>query len=92
MDGGTVYDNRLYKKIRQLADENGIETQTKRKVAGGTDAASIQRSIDGVRVAAVSLACRYIHTGSCVASVKDVENCFKLACIIDKNIDLLCGD
>ncbi len=90
MDGGTVYDNRLYKKIREIAAQNGFDTQTKSKVAGGTDAASIQRSIDGVRVAAVSLACRYIHTGSCVASVKDVESYFKLAGLIDKNIDQLC--
>lgn len=91
MDGGTVYDNLLYKKIREIAKQNGIDTQTKSKIAGGTDAASIQSSIDGVRVAAVSLACRYIHTGSCVASVKDVEGHFKLAEIIDKNIDKICS-
>ena len=90
MDGGTVYDKKLYKKIRQIARENGIDTQTKSKIAGGTDAASIQRSIDGIRVAIMSLACRYIHTSSCVASVKDAENYFKLAELIDKNIERLC--
>ena len=89
MDGGTLYDKHLYKTLREIAAENGIPTQTKSKIAGGTDAASIQRSIDGVRVGIVSLACRYIHTSSCVASVDDVYNYVKLAQLADKNMDKL---
>lgn len=89
MDGGTIYDKALYGKLRQIAAQNGIETQTKSKIAGGTDAASIQRSIDSVRVIIMSLACRYIHTSSCVASVSDVHNYIKLAHIIDKNMGKL---
>ena len=87
MDGGTLYDKRLYKKIRTFAEKENIKTQTKTKIAGGTDAAYIQRSMSGVRVCAVSLACRYIHTGSCVASFNDIAQIFKLAHAIDKNIE-----
>ena len=91
MDGGTVYDKAFYKKIREIASKNGIPSQTKTKIAGGTDAASIQRSIDGVRVTILSLPCRYIHTSSCVASVADTENYFKLAHLIDENLGELMG-
>jgi endoglucanase len=91
MDGGTVYDKKLYKTLRGIAAQNGIPTQTKTKIAGGTDAASIQRSIEGIRVGIMSLACRYIHTSSCVASAADTENYFKLAHIIDENMEKLIG-
>lgn len=92
MDGGTVYDGDLYRKIRAVAEKCGIKTQTKSRIAGGTDAASIQRSISGVRVAAVSLACRYIHTGSCVAAVADMRECLDLATAIDKNFGEISED
>ena len=87
MDGGTLYDRRLYKNIRKIAEEKGIKTQTKSKIAGGTDASSIQRSNDGVRVCAISLPCRYIHTQSCVASVSDMNACIALAKAVDENLD-----
>lgn len=83
MDAGTLYDSELYSRIRKIADENGIKTQTKSKVAGGTDAATIQRSLSGIRVAAVSLACRYIHSACCVADVGDMKECMRLAVAID---------
>ena len=87
MDGGTLYDKELYKKIRSLAEKENIKTQTKTKIAGGTDAAYIQRSMSGVRVCAVSLACRYIHTSSCVASICDIAEISRLAHTIDQNIE-----
>ena len=89
MDRGTMYDKQLYKNICRIAKENAVKVQTKTKIAGGTDAASIQQSAGGVRVGAVSLACRYIHTPSCVASVSDMNDCITLAKLIDKNLDLL---
>ena len=91
MDGGTRYDHTLYKRIRALAAENGIKTQTKTRVAGGTDAASVQRAVGGVRVAAVSLPCRYIHSSSCVAARADMESMQKLVACIDENADTLIG-
>ena len=74
MDGGTFYDNGLYKTILDLADKNSIKVQTKTKVAGGTDGARIQRCGKGTKVVALSLPCRYIHTSSSVASVEDMES------------------
>lgn len=72
MDGRTVYDRELYSKAFDTAKGNGISTQTKTKIAGGNDAGAIQNSAGGCRVCAVSLPCRYIHTGSSVVKKSDI--------------------
>lgn len=72
-DGGTIYDHELYSEIRSVADEYGIQTQTKNRIAGGNNAASLQRSHAGARAAAISLPCRYIHSPSCLGRMSDVE-------------------
>lgn len=79
MDGGTVYDRKLFELLRDLAQKNGIPWQTKEFISGGTDAGAIQRSKDGVRVAAISAAVRYLHTPSSVASVEDCQNILALS-------------
>ena len=73
MDGRTVYDRELYSKAFEIAKENGISIQTKTKIAGGNDAGAIQNSAGGCRVCAVSLPCRYIHTGSSVVKKSDIS-------------------
>lgn len=73
MDGRTVYDRELYQKAVRLAENNGIKAQTKTKIAGGNDAGAVQTSAGGCRVAAVSLPCRYIHTGASVVKKSDIE-------------------
>lgn len=72
-DGATLYDTDLYQQVRAWAEEAGIPTQTKNKIAGGNNAGAMQRRGTGARTAAVSLPCRYIHSPSCMGSVKDVE-------------------
>lgn len=79
MDKGTIYDRELYGTLCRLADENGISWQTKSKVAGGTDASAIQRSGAGVRVAAVSVAVRNIHSPASVVKAEECEAQLKLA-------------
>jgi endoglucanase len=79
MDRQTIYDRDLFELLRDLADENGIPWQTKRTIAGGTDASAIQTSTGGVRVAAISVPVRYIHTPSSSASLKDCEQMYTLA-------------
>lgn len=73
-DRATLYDPALYHRIRALAEENRIPTQTKNRVAGGNNAGAIQRSHTGVRMAAVSLPTRYIHSPGCMGSWHDVQS------------------
>ena len=78
MDGGTIYDRGLFEKLRGLAETNSIPWQTKEYVAGGNDARTIQRTKQGVRVAAMSAAVRYLHAPSSVGSMADFENMERL--------------
>lgn len=73
MDGRTIYDKQIFDLAFEVAKENNIKIQTKTKIAGGNDAGAIQKSGVGCRVAAVSLPCRYIHSGSSVVKIGDIE-------------------
>ncbi|MDD6188939.1 MAG: M42 family metallopeptidase [Clostridiales bacterium] len=79
MDGGAVYDRKLFERLRDLAVANDIPWQTKTYISGGTDAQAIQRSRAGVRVAAISAALRYIHSPSSVGCLRDFDNMLRLA-------------
>lgn len=75
MDRATVYDKNYYSSALQ----SGILCQPKRAVAGGNNSGSVHLSREGVRTLALSLPCRYIHSPSCVASLKDCESLSALA-------------
>lgn len=81
MDGGTIYDRPLFEKLRDLAEENNIPWQTKEYIAGGNDARTIQRTKTGVRVAAISVAVRYLHAPASVGSMKDFEDMKQLVAL-----------
>ncbi|MGN0570868.1 MAG: M42 family metallopeptidase [Candidatus Fimenecus sp.] len=74
MDRGTVYDKALYDFARALAVEKQIPCQTKTMIAGGNDAAAVHKTAGGVKTLAISVPCRYIHSGACVANKKDMES------------------
>jgi len=73
MDGATIYDRTLYRMARETADENGIPSQTKTAIAGGNDAGALQRAGQGSAALAVSLPCRYIHSGASVVQQSDID-------------------
>lgn len=73
MDGRTVYDRDLYSLAMKTARENKINCQTKTAIAGGNDAGAIQTSASGAKVLAVSLPCRYIHSGASVVKKSDIN-------------------
>ncbi len=70
MDRSTLYDRAFY----DAAIKSGIPCQPKAAVAGGNNAGSVHLAGEGVRTLAISLPCRYLHSPSCVASRKDLEN------------------
>lgn len=73
MDGRTVYDRELYSLAMKTACDNKINCQTKTAIAGGNDAGAIQTSASGTKVLAVSLPCRYIHSGASVVKKSDIN-------------------
>lgn len=78
MDGRTVYDKSLFDLAFEIAKENNIRIQTKTTIAGGNDAGAIQGAGRGSRVMAVSLPCRYIHSGASVVKLSDIDETRKL--------------
>ena len=89
MDRGTIYDRELYNKAFEVASENNIPIQTKSLVAGGNNASAIHQSFGGVKTLAISVACRYLHSPSCVISSKDIKPTYEL---LNKMIGCLCND
>lgn len=88
MDKRTLYDKPLYDWIRHQAEEEGIPAQTKSLVAGGNDAGAIQLAGSGVRVAAVSLPCRYLHSPACVLSRADMRHTAALLQVLAARLPL----
>lgn len=73
MDRGCIYDRELFDIIMKIAEERSIPAQVKRAVAGANDSSSIHKLCGGVRTAAISLPCRYLHTPGCVIKYSDLE-------------------
>ncbi len=82
MDRSTVYNRELFKRAFELAKENNIPCQTKTAVAGGNDAGAIHKSGKGVYTLTVSLPCRYIHSATSVADIRDMDACKKMAKVL----------
>ena len=79
MDNSTIYDKNVFKTALGVAREKGIRAQVKTAVAGGNDSGAIHKSGFGVRAAAISGPCRYIHSQSNMLSKADITACFELA-------------
>lgn len=75
MDNGTLYDRELF----FAAQNAGIKHQIKTAVAGGNDSGAIHKSRAGVRTVTISVPCRYIHSSSGMANLRDIENALALA-------------
>ncbi len=75
MDGATCYDREYYK----AALESGIPCQAKCAVSGGNNSGAVHLSREGVRTVAISVPCRYIHSASSAADIRDIESAYRLA-------------
>lgn len=86
MDRATIYSRELYNIAFDIAGELNVNCQTKTMIAGGNDAGAIHTSRGGVKTIAVSLPCRYIHSPSSVADVRDIDDSYKLVKELIKRI------
>lgn len=75
MDKSTMYDRELY----NMAMSSGVKCQPKAFVSGGNNSGAVHLSREGVKTLAISAPCRYLHSASCVANIKDINGMFDLA-------------
>lgn len=74
MDRTTYTNKNLVKFLYNLGEEKNIKVQYKQTTTGGNDAGKIHLVRGGVRTAAISVPCRYIHSPFSVMSKTDYES------------------
>lgn len=77
-DKGTLYDRGLFRLAFDTAKRLSIPVQTKEGVYGGNEARAVSRAGEGARPLALSVPCRYLHSGSTVAAIRDIEDAERL--------------
>lgn len=88
-DRSTIYGREFVDLAFELAQKNSVPAQIKRYVSGGNDAGHIHKSTQGVKVLAISVPTRYLHSPACVATLDDYESVRDLVEIIIRNSDKL---
>lgn len=86
MDRRNVYDKEYYELAMSIAKLNNIKIQPKKGTTGGNDAGAISVSKGGVRTLALSVPCRYLHTGTGIIYKSDLEETLKIVPLILKEI------
>ena len=86
LDKRTAYDRDYYRMAFEIAKSEGIKCQAKRAATGGNDAGAIHASRSGVRTAAVSLPCRYLHSPVGILAQEDYGEAKKLLAALAERI------
>lgn len=72
-DASVISDRTLVKELLDIAHAKGIPVQSEILPFGGTDTSAVQMSRSGCRASALSIPCRYIHTGVETADLGDAK-------------------
>lgn len=88
MDRSVICDNMVRDALYRTAKRLDIAVQHEIMEFGGTDTGVIQRSREGVRVGAVSIPCRYVHSAQEMAAISDIEQAAQLiAAVVSEELD-----
>ena len=72
-DSSVICHQGLVAELLETARERGIAAQSEILAAGGTDTSAVQMTGLGCRAGALSLPCRYIHSGVEMLDLRDAE-------------------
>ena len=78
-DKSVICHQGLVDELLAVAKKNGIAVQTEILTYGGTDTSAVQMAGTGCRAGALSIPCRYIHSGVEMADLADMEAIVSLA-------------
>lgn len=78
MDRTCYCDKGMVRFLSNVAEKNNIKFQYKQTTTGGNDSGQIQRTGTGVKIASISVPCRYIHSPVSVMCRSDYESVERL--------------
>ncbi len=81
-DSASISDRRVVEKLRSLAEKNNIPYQIEVLLRGGTNAAVLQTTGEGIVSGTLSIPTRYIHSPHEMVDLRDVENAVKLLVLL----------
>jgi endoglucanase len=85
-DSGLITHPKVLRWLMETASQNGIDYQLETGLLGTTDAARMALTRQGVPSGTISIPARYIHSPVGLVSMKDLENCAKLAALAVEKI------
>lgn len=85
-DPSVICSPKVVKRMRELAEENGVKYQNEVLTYGGTDASVIQIAGSGVEVGAISIPSAFIHSGVEMIDMFDVKQAVKLTTLLCENL------
>ena len=74
LDRSSIYPREAVEYALDCAKRHGIPAQIKKFISGGNDAAHIGKTLDGIKVLAMSLPTRYLHSPACVVDKRDISS------------------
>ncbi len=77
-DSASISDRRVVDKLRDLAEKRNIPYQIEILLRGGTNAAVLQTTGEGIISGTLSIPTRYVHSPHEMVDLNDVENAVKL--------------
>jgi len=86
-DPTAVPNRRLVRLVEELAAELGLPLQLAVRRSGGTDAAAIQRSRDGVPAVVIGVPARYIHSHVALLQLADYRAALELVLELVARLD-----
>jgi len=78
LDSASMADKEVVGMLINAAEKRNIPWQYKASTAGGNDAGAILLLDGGIKVASISVPCRYIHSPVCVMHKADFDSCKKI--------------
>ncbi|MCX7941488.1 MAG: M42 family metallopeptidase [Dictyoglomaceae bacterium] len=81
-DSASISDRRVVEKLRSIAEKNNIPYQIEVLLRGGTNAAVLQTTGEGIVSGTLSIPTRYVHSPHEMVDLKDVENAVRLLVLL----------
>ena len=85
-DSGLITHPKVLRWLIDTASQNNVDYQLETGLLGTTDAARMALTRQGVPSGTISIPARYIHSPVGLVSMKDLENCAKLATLAVQKI------